>query len=83
MYISKIVLCVIVQYLTLTVNEDMHLSLQTGWTALMAASQNGQVECVKMLLDMDAEVNMQKKVSGLIIHFVHAMQHTLGVPKIE
>ena len=34
----------------------------------MVASQKGQVECVKMLLDRGAEVNMQKKVSGVIIH---------------
>ena len=34
----------------------------------MVASQQGQVECVKMLLDRGAEVNMQKKVTGVIIH---------------
>ena len=42
----------------------------------MSASQKGQVECVKMLADRGAEVNMQKKVSGVIIDRVHAMQHT-------
>ena len=51
----------------------MHLSLQNGWTALMKASEAGQVECMKMLLDRGAEVNMQNKVSGVIIHCVHAM----------
>ena len=32
----------------------------------MAASQKGQVECVKMLLDSDAELNMQTNVSGVL-----------------
>ena len=41
----------------------------------MSASQKGLVECVKMLVDGGAEVNMQK-VSGVIIDRVHAMQHT-------
>ena len=41
----------------------------------MVASQEGHVECVKMLLDRGAEVNMQNKASGAIIHCVHAMQH--------
>ena len=46
----------------------------------MVASQEGQVECVKMLLDSGAEVNMQNKVSGVIIHCVHAMQH---IPRVR
>ena len=58
----------------------MHLSLQDGLTALMAASQKGQVKCVMMLLDRGAMVNMQRKVSGVIIHCVHAMQHVPRVP---
>ena len=33
----------------------------------MVASQKGQVECVKILLDRGAEVNMQEEVSGIII----------------
>ena len=41
----------------------------------MKASAAGQVECVKVLLDRGAEVNMQDKVIGVIIHCVHAMQH--------
>ena len=44
----------------------MHLSLQDGWTALMKASVAGKVECVKVLLDRGAEVNMQDKVIGVI-----------------
>ncbi|MCX8506035.1 MAG: ankyrin repeat domain-containing protein [Alphaproteobacteria bacterium] len=45
----------------------MQLSLQDGWTALMVASQKGQVECVTMLVDRGAEVNMQKKVTAGVI----------------
>ena len=37
------------------------------------------MECVKMLLDRGAEINMQKTVSGVIVHCVHAMQHILRV----
>ena len=44
----------------------MHLSLQDGSTALMKASEEGQVKCVNVLLDRGAEVNMQDKVSGVI-----------------
>ena len=61
----------------------MHLSLQDGQTALMKASVAGQVECMKMLLDRGAEVNMQDKVIGVIMHCVHAMQHVPRVPPIS
>ena len=60
----------------------MHLSLQNG-TALMKASEAGQVESVKMLLDRGAEINMQNMVSGIIIHCAHAMKHELRVPSSE
>ena len=49
----------------------MHLSLHEGWTALMMASKAGHMECVTVLLDRGAEVNMQDNVSGVIIHCVH------------
>ena len=49
----------------------------------MKASEAGQVECVKVLLDRGAEVNMQNKVIGVIIHCVHAMQHVPRVPPIS
>ena len=61
----------------------MHLSLQDSQTALMKASEAGQVECVKVLFDRGAEVNMQDKVIGVIIHCVHAMQHVPRVPPIS
>ena len=61
----------------------MHLSLQDGSTALMKASEEGQVKCVNVLLDRGAEVNMQDKVSGVFIHCVHAMQHVSRVPCSE
>ena len=41
---------------------------------LMMALETENVECVKVLLDKGAEVNMQDKVSGVIIHCVHAMR---------
>ena len=47
--------------------------LQYGETALMMASEKGHMECVKILLDGGADVNMQDEVSGVIIHCVHAM----------
>ena len=52
-------------------HDDMHLSLQYGWTPLMKTSEAGHMECVKVLLDKGAEVNMQDKVSGVIVHCVH------------
>ena len=58
----------------------MHLSLQDGWTALMMASKAETVECVKVLLDGGVQVNMQDKVSGVIMQCVHAMQHVPRVP---
>ena len=61
----------------------MHLSLQEGVTALMRASVAGHMECVQMLLDKGADVNMQSIVSGVIIHCVHAMQHVPRVPSSE
>ena len=65
----------------------MHLSIQRGATALMMASEAGKVYCVKVLLDRGAKVNMQDKVSGVvvcvIIHCAHAMQHVPRVPSIE
>ena len=63
--------------------DDMHLSLQWGETALMLASKAGKVECVKVLLDRGAEINMQHKVSGIIIHCAHAMKHEPRVPSSE
>ena len=61
----------------------MHLSLQDGETALMKALEAGHMECVKMLLDKVADVNIQHKVSGVIIHSVHAMLHVSIVPVSE
>ena len=61
----------------------MHLSLQDGWTALMMASEAGLMECVQVLLNKGAEVDMQNIVSGVIIHCVHAMQHVPRVPSSE
>ena len=49
----------------------------------MMANNWGHVECVKVLLEKGAEVNMQDKVSGVIIHCVHAMQHVARVRSSE
>ena len=46
----------------------MHLSLQDGRTALIKATETGNVECIKMLLDRGAEVNMQDEVSGVDVN---------------
>ena len=59
---------------------NTYTSFQDGQTALMEASLKGHVESVKMLADRGAEVNMQKKVSGVIIYCVHAMQY---VPRVR
>ena len=49
----------------------MHISLQDGQTALMLASVAWHMECVMVLLDKGADVNLQNKVSGVILHCVH------------
>ena len=49
----------------------------------MKASRAGHTQCVKKLLDKGAEVNMEDKVSGVIIHCVHAMQHVPSVLSSE
>ena len=61
----------------------MHLSLQDAGTALMMASKAGHMECVHVLLDKGADVNMQIGVSDFILHCVHAMQHVSRVPSSE
>ena len=43
----------------------MHLSFQYGETALIWASREGRMECVKVLLDRGAKVNMQDQVSAI------------------
>ena len=45
----------------------MHLSLQWGATALVKASEAGEVECVKLLLDAGVQVNVQNMVSAVLI----------------
>ena len=61
----------------------MHLSLQWKETALMKALEAGHMECVQVLLDKGADVNMQNRVSGVIIYCVHAIQHVPRVPSSE
>ena len=45
-------------------HHDMHLPFQYVETALMKASESGHMECVKVLLDRGADVNMQDMVSA-------------------
>ena len=63
----------------------MHLSLQWGKTALMMAYDPGHMECARILVDKGALVNIQGTVSlsGVIIHYVHAMQHVARFPSFE
>ena len=42
----------------------MYFSLQDGVTALMIASREGHVECVKLLLDKGASADLLDKVSA-------------------
>ena len=49
----------------------------------MRASEAGYKECVQVLLDKGADVNMQLGVSGFIVHCVHALQHVSRVPSSE
>ena len=53
----------------------MKLPICTYHYTLLRTSQAGKVECVQMLLDRSAQVDMQDKVWVVIIHCVHAMQH--------
>ena len=46
-------------------------------------SQAGKVECVLVLLDRGAQVNLQDKVWVVIIHCIHAMQHVFRVPVVQ
>ena len=48
-------------------NYNVFLSLQDGLTALMYASGEGHLDCVKVLLDKVMEVNMQNKVSVVLV----------------
>ena len=41
------------------------LYLQSGQTTLMEASSGGHVECVKLLLGKDADVNHRDRVSAV------------------
>ena len=62
-------------------HDSMYFSLQDGWTALMKASEAGQVECIKVLLDRGAEVNMQDTVSGVDVNplLMHRMKNVTNL----
>ena len=44
----------------------MYFSLQDGETALMKASSGGHVECTKLLLNKDVEVDIRDVVSAML-----------------
>ena len=46
---------------------DVFESLQNGSTALILASMEGHLECVRGLLDKGAKVNMQSEVSAVSV----------------
>ena len=43
----------------------MYFSLQSGESALMKASSEGHVECVKLLLENGADVNHKNEVNAV------------------
>ena len=43
----------------------IYSTLQNGWTALMKASSKGHVECVNLLLNKGASVNLLDEVSAV------------------
>ena len=48
----------------------MYFSLQYRETALMKASSEGHVECVKLLLDKGADVNHKDEVSAVSLSII-------------
>ena len=59
-------LCVLVYSISLCIlSYPMHVFLQEPKTPLMWASLNGHIECVKVLLDRGAQINMQNTVSAV------------------
>ena len=49
----------------------------------MKAYDMGHMECVKILLDRGAQVNIQHEVSIVMIHCVHAMYHVPDSPVLN
>ena len=61
----------------------MYFSLQDGVTALMMASREGRVECVKLLLNKGARANLSDKVSAGS-HQVLSLWHVrLGIVEVN
>ena len=61
----------------------MYFSLQYGDTALMIASREGRVECVKLLLDNGASAHHFDKVRA-VSHQVLSVQHVpLGIVEVN
>ena len=57
----------------------MYFSLQSGQSALMKASSGGHVECVKLLLDQGADVNVKDNVSAVLQSIIVCSLGGVGV----
>ena len=61
----------------------MYFSLQDGVTALMMASREGRVECVKLLWDKGASADLSDKVRA-VSHQVLSVWHVpLGIMEVN
>ena len=62
-YLQCVILFVSITLILAVLHDDMLLSLQNKKTALIMAVERGHLECVIVLLNGGAEVNVQSKVS--------------------
>ena len=61
-------------------NDDRYtlsLTIQDGWTPLMAASFNGHVDVVHELIETDVHVNQQSKVMQFIRYQPHHFRYLM------
>ena len=61
----------------------MYFSLQDGVTALMMASREGRVECVKLLLDIGARANLSDKVRAGSHQVLSVWHAPLGIVEVN
>ena len=61
----------------------MYFSLQDGVTALMTASLEGRVECVKLLLDKGASADLLDKVSAGSHQVLSVWHVPLGIVEVN
>ena len=63
MYIFIVVIIIIILIIMILISNIICIVYQDGRTALMWASENGDKEVVKLLLDHGADTNLKDKVS--------------------